>query len=102
MTTFAIAKCRGAPRDMAISSDGLTRRAWSRVPRRIKRQMLRDLCRQQQFRCAICRKPFEGEDLLNIDHRVPISKGGTNAWTNLGAAHVRCNDKKADTVVKKR
>lgn len=34
---------------------------------------------------------------LTIDHRKPVSKGGTNALTNLGFAHRRCNLEKGNS-----
>jgi 5-methylcytosine-specific restriction endonuclease McrA len=33
---------------------------------------------------------------LSIDHIVPRSKGGTNARSNLAAAHLECNRARSD------
>lgn len=32
----------------------------------------------------------------NIDHRTPISRGGTNKNENLRAVHIRCNQKRGN------
>lgn len=46
-------------------------------------------------RCAICGKPLEYEK-MTIDHKNPLSKGGTNAFPNLQPACLRCNQMKGD------
>lgn len=49
--------------------------------------------------CYLCNKPIEfGED--NIDHRIPISRGGTNSKENLEITHRRCNMKKHNKLLK--
>lgn len=42
--------------------------------------------------CWLCDLPL-GEDAREwtVDHKQPLSKGGTNAVTNLAPAHLRCN-----------
>ena len=40
--------------------------------------------------CAICGKPID-EGTFNIDHIVPLSKGGTNDLDNLRPVHEECN-----------
>ena len=43
--------------------------------------------------CYLCEKEVcFGED--SIDHKVPLSRGGTNAYSNLAIAHRSCNCKK--------
>lgn len=43
--------------------------------------------------CYLCLKPIDfGQDTL--EHKTPLSRGGTNAKENLGIAHKSCNDKK--------
>lgn len=76
----------------------LTRRAWSRTSSREKRAILRALVVKQRFRCAICKAKFQKKELLNIDHVIPIARGGTNRFTNLAATHVECNAEKADAM----
>lgn len=46
-------------------------------------------------RCAICGKRVD-LNKCNLDHRIPISKGGIDAVENLDCVHVKCNYIKAD------
>lgn len=44
--------------------------------------------------CYLCLKPIEfGKD--NLEHKVPIIRGGTNDYENLAVAHQLCNFKKS-------
>jgi 5-methylcytosine-specific restriction endonuclease McrA len=36
--------------------------------------------------------------MTEIDHHVPLAKGGTNAVTNLRLMHATCNRAKADSL----
>ena len=48
--------------------------------------------------CYICEKAVkEGED--SIDHKIPVTKGGTNNLDNIGVAHILCNNKKHNTIL---
>ena len=43
--------------------------------------------------CYLCLKPIEfGKD--NLEHKIPLIRGGTNARENLDVAHKSCNSKK--------
>ena len=43
--------------------------------------------------CCLCLKPIEfGQD--SLEHKIPLSRGGTNAKENLAIAHKSCNFKK--------
>lgn len=46
-------------------------------------------------RCALCGKPIRFAD-FTIDHKVPLSKGGTNDFDNLQPACYKCNNMKSD------
>lgn len=51
--------------------------------------------RRQQGRCAGCGLYFrEGDDLLESDHVVPRSAGGTHAYRNRQVLHGHCHDQK--------
>lgn len=45
--------------------------------------------------CAYCANVFKERD-LQVEHIVPLSKGGPSSWTNLVSACSFCNAKKAD------
>lgn len=40
--------------------------------------------------CAICKQPMTF-DKCNIDHIIPVSKGGQHTMANLQLTHIRCN-----------
>ena len=46
-------------------------------------------------RCAICGKRLD-LDNCNLDHRIPLSKGGRDNVENLDCVHVQCNYIKAN------
>lgn len=54
------------------------------------------LARRQNGRCARCGALINPGELTQIDHHVPLSKGGTNAVSNLRWMHDTCNRDKAD------
>lgn len=41
-------------------------------------------------RCSICGKRMDLND-CNLDHRIPLSKGGVDAVENLDCVHIQCN-----------
>lgn len=49
---------------------------------------------RQQGRCAHCRLFFKAGDLIEFDHILPSSLGGTNGMDNLQALHRHCHDSK--------
>ncbi len=53
------------------------------------------LLARDRYLCAYCAQSFRfGE--LDMEHNVPISKGGATSWMNLVAACKACNNRKAD------
>lgn len=48
-------------------------------------------------KCAICGKPVKFKK-MTVDHKIPLSKGGTNDISNLQLAHLICNRAKTDLV----
>lgn len=50
----------------------------------------------QKCKCFYCQEDITPLN-ANIDHVVPVSKGGTNIHTNLVASCVRCNDEKGNS-----
>lgn len=54
-----------------------------------------DMCAECFFRCPHCTKAFP-PSMLSIDHRVPVSKGGTNERLNLQILCIQCNKRKGN------
>lgn len=48
--------------------------------------------------CGICMKPVEPNSPWEVDHIVPLSKGGIHAYANVQLAHRSCNRAKGATV----
>lgn len=45
--------------------------------------------------CYLCELPIEfGQD--SLEHNIPLSRGGTHIYENLGVSHNSCNSKKRD------
>ncbi len=49
------------------------------------------------FRCQYCGGTPQDGYVLHVDHRLAVSKGGTNEESNLITACLLCNNGKADT-----
>ena len=50
------------------------------------------LLKEQKGRCNHCGHNFRDGDLLEIDHIIPKSKGGTDFYNNLQILHRHCHD----------
>lgn len=54
---------------------------------------------RQHYRCLICRKQIRRRilysEILNLDHIIPKSRGGTRDPENLALVHLACNQAKA-------
>lgn len=44
--------------------------------------------------CYLCGRPIEKESDFNLDHCVPLSRGGQNEPSNWRATHKSCNSDK--------
>ena len=50
------------------------------------------LFKQQSGLCYLCNNPFPMlNDPASIDHKIPISRGGSNDISNVALAHLSCN-----------
>jgi 5-methylcytosine-specific restriction endonuclease McrA len=45
--------------------------------------------------CGICHQSVERNERWDIDHVIPLSKGGTHGYVNVQLAHATCNKRKA-------
>jgi len=52
------------------------------------------MVRRQKGRCALCGLYFRREDLLEVDHLLPRSRGGDHSPRNLQLIHRHCHDVK--------
>jgi RNA-directed DNA polymerase len=52
------------------------------------------LLKKQKGKCAHCGLYFRTEDLLEVDHIIPLSKGGKDEYKNLQVLHKHCHDTK--------
>jgi RNA-directed DNA polymerase len=48
----------------------------------------------QKGKCTCCGLFFHDEDLMEIDHKIPRSKGGKDSYNNLQLLHGHCHDAK--------
>ena len=85
---------RSFPRPVVIR---LTR--FIHVPRRFRRQVTNTfLFARDGYTCQYCGRTagqLRPRESLTRDHVVPLSRGGTNAWTNVVTACSGCNTRKA-------
>ena len=68
------------------------------VPRRFRRQVTNTfLFARDLYTCQYCARPqaaLRVRECLTRDHVVPLSRGGTNDWTNVVTACSSCNTRK--------
>ncbi len=67
--------------------------SYHRLPRQQVKLNRRNIYTRDQNLCQYCGKRFKPSE-LSLDHVVPRSRGGINAWENLVCCCVRCNVKK--------
>jgi 5-methylcytosine-specific restriction endonuclease McrA len=70
------------------------------VPRRFRRQVTNTfLFARDDYRCQFCHRTqpeLRQRECLTRDHLVPLSRGGTNHWTNVVTACSTCNTRKGN------
>jgi 5-methylcytosine-specific restriction endonuclease McrA len=66
---------------------------YDRVPHRGVRFTRRNVFFRDKNRCQYCGKVFPQRE-LNLDHVVPLSKGGKSSWDNVVTACIACNSVK--------
>lgn len=70
------------------------------VPRRFRRQVTNTfLFARDDYQCQYCGRrssELKTRESLTRDHLIPMSRGGTNEWSNVVTACSSCNTKKAN------
>jgi 5-methylcytosine-specific restriction endonuclease McrA len=70
------------------------------VPRKFRRQVTNTfLFARDDYRCQFCGRPqvaLRSREYLTRDHLIPLSRGGTNDWTNVLTACSACNTRKGN------
>ena len=70
------------------------------VPRKFRRQVTNTfLFARDHYRCQFCGRHqavLRERECLTRDHLVPLSRGGTNAWSNVVTACSSCNARKGN------
>lgn len=70
------------------------------VPRRFRRQVTNTfLFARDDYRCQFCHRrqnELRNRECLTRDHLLPISRGGTNEWSNVVTACSTCNTRKGN------
>ncbi len=61
-----------------------------------KKTMLWD--RMAYRKCGICKLPIATMAEATVDHKIPLSRGGSNRMDNLQLAHQTCNQEKGKKV----
>ncbi len=58
------------------------------------RKEVATLLKRQKNKCAFCGLTFRPTDLIEVDHIIPRSKGGDNAYNNKQLLHQHCHQTK--------
>lgn len=68
------------------------------VKRKINNSVRYDVMKKDNFKCCLCGKSpaIDSTITLEIDHIIPISKGGNNDYCNLQTICNKCNNGKGD------
>lgn len=67
----------------------------SRNPRySILSTRVKNLLTRQKGKCPLCHAAFKLADCLEVDHRLPLSKGGKDTYNNLQLLHRQCHIEK--------
>lgn len=83
------------PLDSSVTLDAKYKRrnAWSKARQSLDYQAIYE---QSRGICQLCNLPMESER-FEIDHIVPIARGGSDLIGNLRAVHAECNSKRYDS-----
>lgn len=57
------------------------------------------IMKRDRYRCKLCGRPASKGVVLEVDHKVPVARGGTNNPSNLWTLCDICNSGKSDTLL---
>ena len=73
---------------------------YSKNQRKLTTRKLReDIMKRDNYTCQLCGKHMPDEIGLQIDHIIPIAKGGKTITSNLRVLCSKCNGSKADKIL---
>jgi 5-methylcytosine-specific restriction endonuclease McrA len=81
-----------ARRDWEKHEEGLRRRRAKKLEAYVAAVVSDEIVKRDQGICGICSKPIMGK--LELDHVIPLARGGTHEPDNVQLAHSSCNRKK--------
>ena len=64
------------------------------IRKSISEELRNKIFKRDGWKCVYCRK----KENLQIDHKIPFSKGGTTTFDNLQTIYRKCNQTKKDTM----
>lgn len=89
-----------ATSDLVEDSEALEKRRASdrerKARRRGAREMILRIAQRDGFACSLCGEHMPDVGDIEVDHVIPVSKGGNSEPENLKLAHSRCNAKKGN------
>jgi len=97
-----IGKCFAIVELIKMLESKLTMKAFAQEQRAMMTKKLREFIKKRDnFTCCNCGNSTHAEPnlLLEIDHIIPISKGGCTAEENLQTLCWKCNRSKSDKIV---
>lgn len=88
-------------RNIYLSKINDFRKTYSVVSRKINltKEEKEELIKYQNSTCPICGGSLFISDEIEVDHIVPISKGGRDRFLNLQITHKNCNRKKGSKII---
>lgn len=89
---FVKVKGDKSPFDGDVLYWGLRLRKYEELSTRVQ-----TLLKRQKMICAGCKKPFTSFDKMEVDHIIPRSQGGKDAYGNLQLLHRHCHVAKTAT-----
>lgn len=58
--------------------------------------IINDFKQKNKPACSYCGKTITNKEELTVDHKIPVSRGGTTVESNLAISCYKCNNEKSD------